>query len=140
MDLTDSYVLSYGGFDDEEEIPKKDTIYNTNDITKIIKYNDYENHYIIKMNDCECAICLEEFNKEETTPNDIIKSIEEYRIKKYIQEHNSQYIDEYKINKININNTCIISCYHIFHNKCLLEWYKKNKSCPLCRKNLNKIK
>ena len=140
MDLTDSYVLSYGGFGNEEYIPKIDIIENTSDLIKIIKFNDYKNHYIIKMNNCECVICLEEFNEEETTPNDIIKSIEEYTTKKNIEEHNSIYIDEYQINDNKINNTCIISCYHIFHKKCLLEWYKKNKSCPLCRKNLNKIK
>jgi hypothetical protein len=144
MDLTDSFVLRYGGFDEDDvdniidvknEIKIND---NIEEITKIIKYNDYKNHKIIKMNDCECPICLEEFKKEETTHLDIIKSIEEHKNKLYLNEYNLQY--ECELKETIINNTCIISCYHIFHKKCLLDWYKKNKSCPICRKNLNKIK
>ena len=31
---------------------------------------------------------------------------------------------------------CILPCGHIHHKKCILEWYKKDKSCPICRINL----
>ncbi len=143
MDLSDSLIFRYGGFDiddvdniiaAENKIKIED---NMEDITKIIKYNDYKNHNIIRMNDYECPICLEEFKKEETTHLDIIKSIEEYK-KKYLLEYNLEYERELKETKI--SNICVISCYHIFHKNCLSDWYKKNKSCPLCRKNLNKIK
>lgn len=27
-------------------------------------------------------------------------------------------------------------CSHIFHRKCLKEWMKRNKVCPLCRSDL----
>lgn len=166
MDLTDSFILAYGGFDDEinneinNEIFTEKNVLGINDITKIIKYNDYKNHEITKINDCECSICLEEFDKNETTNLEIIKLIEEYKIKKYIEKFNYEYIyeidkNEIDKNEINKNKTiediyenknisndiCIISCLHIFHKKCLLEWYeKKNYSCPLCRKNLKKIR
>jgi hypothetical protein len=27
-------------------------------------------------------------------------------------------------------------CKHIFHSKCLSEWMKRQRSCPLCRTQL----
>jgi hypothetical protein len=40
---------------------------------------------------------------------------------------------------LEINNNKIIKtcCDHEFHEKCLLEWMKISKTCPICRKNLN---
>ena len=29
-----------------------------------------------------------------------------------------------------------LECNHIFHHKCISDWTKQNKSCPLCRINL----
>jgi hypothetical protein len=26
-----------------------------------------------------------------------------------------------------------LACSHIYHNNCILEWYKTNLSCPTCR-------
>ena len=33
-----------------------------------------------------------------------------------------------------------LQCKHIFHNKCIKEWFKTNKSCPNCRIKLPNIK
>jgi hypothetical protein len=152
MDITNSLILAYGGFGDEinDEILIEKNVLDINDITKIIKYNDYKNHHITKINNCDCSICLEEFDKNETTNLEIIKLIEEYKIKKYLEKFNYEYtyeldknetIDKMFENKKIPNDICIISCLHIFHKKCILEWYeKKNYSCPLCRKNLKIIK
>ena len=55
---------------------------------------------------------------------------------------------EYKHTNKNSNNICIIcledhelndkiiilSCYHKFHKKCILEWLNNNPICPICRK------
>lgn len=132
MDFANDLILQYGGFGDDKEI---NINHNIEEITKIIKYGDYKNNNIIKLNDIECSICLEEFNNEETTHGEIINLI-----KKYFDKKKLECINEYEHDKTKINQTCIISCYHVFHKKCLLEWYKKNISCPICRKNLNKIK
>lgn len=35
--------------------------------------------------------------------------------------------------KIEYNKIEKLSCNHLFHNKCILEWYKTNLSCPICR-------
>ena len=29
-----------------------------------------------------------------------------------------------------------LKCNHIFHYKCMREWYEKSKSCPTCRINI----
>lgn len=29
-----------------------------------------------------------------------------------------------------------LKCGHLFHKSCIKEWYKTNKTCPLCRKNI----
>ncbi|XP_026442177.1 RING finger protein 24-like [Papaver somniferum] len=36
-------------------------------------------------------------------------------------------------------DTKILSCNsHIFHNKCMVEWSRKNPNCPLCRHDMRK--
>ena len=30
-----------------------------------------------------------------------------------------------------------IGCGHVFHTECLLQWVKRNATCPCCRKNLS---
>lgn len=37
-----------------------------------------------------------------------------------------------KTNKLIIN----IKCSHTFHKKCIIEWLKTNKLCPVCRVNI----
>lgn len=142
MDLTENYLLAYGGFNENEiKESKKD---NFNDLHKIIKINDYKSQNVIKTNMNECSICLEEFEIKETTCSEIKKSLEIYQFKKYLSDMGQDYLDKFidlENNKNeNSNNIIIISCYHIFHKKCLIEWYKKNNSCPLCRIELKKIK
>jgi hypothetical protein len=38
--------------------------------------------------------------------------------------------------RLNLNNSVVTSCSHIFHTDCLNSWYKykKSKMCPICRK------
>jgi len=31
------------------------------------------------------------------------------------------------------------SCFHLFCNKCLFQWNKRKRQCPLCRKNFTFI-
>jgi hypothetical protein len=35
-------------------------------------------------------------------------------------------------NKIPTDNTKLL-CNHIFHNKCIDDWFERNSTCPLCR-------
>jgi SUMO ligase MMS21 Smc5/6 complex component len=31
-----------------------------------------------------------------------------------------------------------LSCNHIYHKDCILSWFSKSKTCPCCRKNIEK--
>lgn len=142
-DLADNYLLTFGGFAETDINQIKKNENNFDDLHKVIKINDYKTHNMINKNCDECSICLEEFEQKETTCSDIKKYLEIYKFKKYLNEIGQEYLKEIidlDNDNDNLNNTIVISCYHIFHKKCLLEWYKKNKSCPLCRIDLKKIK
>ncbi|KAL7069610.1 hypothetical protein ACQ4LE_010942 [Meloidogyne hapla] len=69
-------------------------------------------------------------------------------------EFNQSFIEEYK-NENNENklecSICLLEfgigdivqmtkCNHLFHNDCIQPWFYENSTCPICRKDLNKIK
>ena len=27
---------------------------------------------------------------------------------------------------------CFITCFHVFHSKCIKDWLKRSKLCPMC--------
>ena len=35
------------------------------------------------------------------------------------------------------NTTLTLDCNHIFHSECIVVWFEKELSCPLCRQKLN---
>ena len=37
---------------------------------------------------------------------------------------------------INNYENKILKCNHFFHKKCIDEWCKYNRNCPLCRSNI----
>jgi len=132
-------LLEYGGFgslDNELEI-KKDEV-DFIDLIKIIKINDYENNVYLKITQTECAICLENFILSKSNEQDILTLLNEYSIYNCASYYNLIKREQYKI--MSNNDNCIISCYHVFHKKCLFEWYQKDKTCPLCRNRFKNIK
>jgi len=46
------------------------------------------------------------------------------------------------LNNIEFNNKQTLSCEHIFHRECIIDWFKvKSNNCPICKcKNSNLIK
>lgn len=72
-----------------------------------------------------------------------------FKKKQHIVENNINNINEYTIlDKEFENNECIIClenmikgdkikilrCGHIYHYKCIDEWFKRKRECPLCCK------
>ena len=39
--------------------------------------------------------------------------------------------------KIKWYNKKSLSCGHVYHKKCLQEWFKKKQVCPYCRKDFS---
>ncbi len=40
-------------------------------------------------------------------------------------------------NKYGLSHVITIDCNHSFYRKALLEWYRTNETCPVCRKKMN---
>ena len=42
------------------------------------------------------------------------------------------------LNKFYYNQDVVqLECLHLFHYKCVSEWYKYKQECPVCRKNID---
>jgi hypothetical protein len=115
--------------------PKKIDPYN---LIKPIDINKNYGKNILKFKTEECSICLE------SLINNCKKKIVNTENFCFIQLFNCCNIFDDESSIINKKNEsqkiCIISCYHIFHSECIIEWLKKEYSCPICRKKINIIK
>ena len=38
---------------------------------------------------------------------------------------------------VNSDNLIILPCNHYYHEACVTKWFEKEKTCPICRINLN---
>jgi hypothetical protein len=57
-------------------------------------------------------------------------------VKKLPQDKKSCVIclEDYKEN----DTILTIPCYHIFHKKCVIDWFKNDNTCPICKFKINK--
>lgn len=82
--------------------------------------NKQKNKKIKSIMENTCIICLENFAKE----NDI---------KSHVLTGNSDEEDTTSNNINSISDDRItIPCDHSFHTKCILDWFKQEKRCPIC--------
>uniref|UniRef100_A0A6C0CFN8 RING-type domain-containing protein n=1 Tax=viral metagenome TaxID=1070528 RepID=A0A6C0CFN8_9ZZZZ len=80
-------------------------------------------------------------NRTSSNNNNINESIiKSDRLKYY--EYDTTIIDEFNkeccicLDKFEEKDkTVILDCNHRFHTNCILNWFKKELNCPLCRKN-----
>ena len=86
-------------------------------IEEFIKNN--KNKDIEKIIEEICILCLENYEKE----NDIKISIKTSNSDE--EETNNDIIN-------NINEKINLPCGHYFHLKCISEWFKLEKKCPIC--------
>jgi hypothetical protein len=53
---------------------------------------------------------------------------------KYCKNKNKNNIECAICLEILTKNVKKLSCNHIFHKKCIVQWKRKSNTCPLCRK------
>jgi hypothetical protein len=114
MDILEYVINDYYYIENKKLIAK----FNYKNIKNLKSINNLS----IINDDLECAICLNKFDNENFNDD------------KNCCDKLNQFIC-YKFNNIqkNCNELYKLSCSHIYHKKCILEWLKKDKSCPICR-------
>ena len=99
--------------------------YNTinRDVARIETNNIPDNGIVIEMNSQEII----------NNNIDLSKSLSSYTPEK--NEINNSYCTICLVSLENYLDIPIskLKCNHIFHQKCIKEWYKNNKNCPICR-------
>ena len=122
------------------KIYKKDILYKymiKYPINKLINAFEYNLNNI--KNDYNCY--LETYNNSNKKLYDYINDKRNINLLKFKIEYPELYnnnICSICTENINIHNDVyLLSCFHIFHAKCLNKWIKKNKNCPHCRNNIN---
>lgn len=101
---------------------------NNNNLFELIKQIDISNGEYKLLSNNECSICLNEFIiKPKSKSKFKLNNIIDYSCIKYI-------LNIFGFLYIESNEPCILSCKHIYHHKCILEWFQKEITCPLCRK------
>ena len=86
----------------------------------------------------DCSICLEEFTHPEgsvvevqhplsTELDDTVENIK-YDVISQCSSRTLQLFDD---------DTCVTSCGHYFHYKCLNKWLKNQLTCPKCRGHID---
>ncbi|KAL4428892.1 hypothetical protein ABPG74_001379 [Tetrahymena malaccensis] len=80
----------------------------------------------------ECSICYCDFDEEEEQEQQ-----NEKEEKQNQQQKNSQEGQEnQQIKKQKKNLRILTYCNHFFHDQCIKDWLKKDKTCPHCRQKL----
>ena len=58
-----------------------------------------------------------------------------------------QYTDIYYMDNMDTCSICLygykegeqlvkLNCFHIYHKECIFDWFKKSRSCPMCRSSV----
>jgi len=86
-----------------------------------------------------CTIC---FDKMVCTPLELSK-LPMADLKQLKQQHHITSLErdeieqdlwkKFKGNQQIEGTLKIVKCGHFFHEKCILEWFKNNNTCPMCR-------
>jgi len=86
----------------------------------------------INIVDLECSICLEPLNL--TNTDSIVKKLTDCcGLKKILKKINLCYQSQSE--ELELSNLELLECSHVFHSKCIGQWYKIKQHCPLCRQN-----
>ena len=101
----------------------------------VYEYDDYDDY-----DDFDSYYELYDKNNNNNNDIDIDKQIVrllcETNVKYYSQLQKNDNICSICIENMDISNNNIImlkKCKHLFHEDCIIPWYKINSICPLCR-------
>ena len=74
-------------------------------------------------------------------PDDILSQLQVIKIQDVnkLNDENKKCIiclEDYK----NYDKAIYLPCFHLFHKKCITEWFKRNKRfCPFCKSAINRM-
>jgi len=82
---------------------------------------------------------LLDFSFNNPVPEDILKLIESskiFNVKDLASDKKDCIIclEAFK----NGEDVITVPCFHLYHKLCVLEWFKKNNACPICKHVLSK--
>ena len=74
-----------------------------------------------------CAICFNNIymGKSQIIHGIIYKKLSQTQVTRRLHKGKSSYPKYEK--------TLLLPCDHLFHQKCIKKWYRRNPTCPLCR-------
>ena len=80
-----------------------------------------------KRQNIRCPICLNNIymGRSHMIHNTLYKKSSQQRAMKRLHQGKPAHTKHKK--------AILLPCEHLFHQKCIKKWFKRNPSCPLCR-------
>ena len=126
--MNNNYDVPYdNNYDVNNHEYVNDSSYNNNssDQSSILPYFGIITILILSFGSQFLKCCIH--NKNRNLQKVMIKELNDGLIKEC-----SICLNELKID----DNITILSCKHYYHKECISQWFKKSKTCPLCRIDL----
>ncbi|EAS05313.2 zinc finger protein (macronuclear) [Tetrahymena thermophila SB210] len=85
----------------------------------------------------ECSICYCDFDEEKDEQEDQQQEKEKKQNQNQQQINSQEGQEKQQIKQQKKNLRILTYCNHFFHDQCIKDWLKKDKTCPHCRQKLS---